>query len=76
MDFSVYARTDEIVSLSQNELFNGFLPWISGIPKMSSSDTMKRLSGHKPLIDVDLLDEPGDRYQFNEIKVHVFWEGQ
>ena len=27
-----------------------------------SSDTMKRLSGHKPMIDVDLLDEPGDRY--------------
>ena len=30
-----------------------------------SSDTMKRLSGHKPMIDVDLLDEPGDRYWIN-----------
>ena len=32
-----------------------------------SSDTMKRLSGHKPMIDVDLLDEPGDRYWINLI---------
>ena len=32
-----------------------------------SSGTIKRLSGHKPIIDVDLLDEPGDRYWINWI---------
>ena len=40
--------------------------FLSGTPKMSSG-TIKRLSGHKPMIDVDLLDEPGDRYWINWI---------
>ena len=49
-----------------------FLEFPQPFSGIMSSGTMKRLSGHKPMIDVDLLDEPGDRYQINEIKVHVF----
>ena len=32
-----------------------------------SVGTVRRLTGHKPMIDVDLLDEPGERYQMEAL---------
>ena len=32
-----------------------------------SVGTVRRLTGHKPTIDVDLLDEPGERYRMEAL---------